>query len=96
MTSRYRWSWLVLAALLAVSLLWTHRHEYAACDLDGCLRIHRWSGAITFEPTAGEEPPAADGVVVRRDARGQPARPIRLVGAGIESPAAPPGVRRAR
>lgn len=65
MDVRYRWAWFGLAALTAASLAWTTRYQYEACDTDGCVAIHRWSGSITFREAAWSEPPADVQVVTR-------------------------------
>ena len=57
MDVRYRWAWFCLAALSAATLAWTTRYQYAACDTDGCVAIHRWTGSITFRDAAWDGPP---------------------------------------
>lgn len=74
MDVRYRWAWFGLAALSAASLAWTTRYQYEACDTDGCVAIHRWSGSITFRDAAWFEPPADVQVVA------SPSPPKRRVG----------------
>jgi hypothetical protein len=44
----YRGAWFVLACLFAFGLLWSGRYEYALCDVDGCLRVDRWSSRVDW------------------------------------------------
>lgn len=67
-----RWGWLALAVLLSAALLWTHRYQYEACDTDGCVAIHRWTGTITFREALWTGPPPAEGSVVGRVERCRP------------------------
>jgi hypothetical protein len=48
MSAKFRWAWFLLAVLCAAAVGWTRRHEYAACDTDGCVEINRWTGSIGF------------------------------------------------
>lgn len=66
MNVRYRWAWFGLAALLVATVVWTTRYQYEACDTDGCVAIHRWTGSITFREAAWSEPPEEVQVVVAR------------------------------
>lgn len=67
MSPSFRWSCLTLAALLALAWIWTTRYDYQACDVDGCVAVNRWTGAVHFQSVDQEPHPGGpDPVMVRR------------------------------
>jgi hypothetical protein len=44
----YRGAWFVLACAFAFMLLWANRFEYQVCDVDGCVRIDRWTSQVEW------------------------------------------------
>jgi hypothetical protein len=91
-----RSAWLLLATVVVLALFWTLRREYAACDLDGCVAIDRWTGRVYFEPVREVELPVAEGVLVRAVAG--PAWPVLTrgsrTGRRTATPASPSPPRR--
>lgn len=55
---RLRRAWFALASLFVLVLLWANRYDYQVCDVDGCVRIDRWThrvGWVSAEGVPGEE-----------------------------------------
>jgi hypothetical protein len=73
MSAKHRWAWFLLAVLCAAGVAWTRRHEYAACDTDGCVEINRWTGSVAFREIDWSDEPVPDREMVaaapRRSAR---------------------------
>jgi hypothetical protein len=74
MTRNDLWSWLAVAVVAVLVLYWAVRYQYAACDVDGCIAINRWTGRIHFEPVAEEAAAVGEDAVLVRS-RGRPASP---------------------
>jgi hypothetical protein len=72
MSAKHRWAWFLLAVLCAVGVAWTRRHEYAACDTDGCVVINRWTGSIAFREIEWQDAPAPEREMMVAAARPHP------------------------
>lgn len=35
-----------VALVFVFGVLWANRYEYHVCDVDGCIRIDRWTGRV--------------------------------------------------
>ena len=79
MSAKYRWAWFLLAVLCAAAVGWTHRHEYAACDTDGCVEINRWTGSIDFREIEWSDDPAPDREMVAAGPSRSPRADVRTV-----------------
>jgi hypothetical protein len=54
----YRGAWFVLGCAFVLGLFWANRYDYQMCDVDGCVRINRWTSSVDW---------VASGIPTERD-----------------------------